>query len=320
MGKSFKGCLIIMEAENMNFINSTYLTEMRNKESENLHEFSTIEIIKLMNQEDKKVPDSVEEALPQIRDAIDAVVAVLKRGGRLFYIGAGTSGRLGVLDASECPPTFGVSHDLINGIIAGGEKAVRFPIENAEDNREAGKGEVDRLLTQNDIIIGIASSGRTPFVLGALARANEKNIPTVGISCNSGSELTQIAKYPIEIPVGPEVITGSTRLKAGTAQKMVLNMISTASMIKMGKVYKNLMVNVQATNEKLRLRSISIIQDITGVDETVANEVNEKANGDTRVAILMTLFSIDFDKAIMVLDKQNGHFPKAMEELQNNIK
>lgn len=304
----------------MNDVNSTYLTEMKNKDSDNLHQFSTLEVIQLMNQEDKKVPDVIEKALPQISIAIDIVVDALQRGGKLFYIGAGTSGRLGVLDASECPPTFGVSPDLVNGIIAGGEKAVRFPIENAEDNREAGKNEVDQLLSQNDVIIGIASSGRTPFVLGALERANEKNIPTVGISCNLGSELSQISKYPIDIPVGPEVVTGSTRLKAGTAQKMVLNMISTASMIKMGKVYKNLMVNVQATNEKLRHRSLSIIQDLTGVDESMANEMIKKANGDTRIAILMILFSVEFDTAMSVLNQQNGHFANAMEELQKQVK
>lgn len=304
----------------MNHTNPTYLTEMRNKRSENLHQFSTLEIIQLMNQEDKKVPDVVEKALPQISVAIDAVVSSLERGGKLFYIGAGTSGRLGVLDASECPPTFGVPHDLVNGIIAGGEKAVRFPIENAEDDRAAGRTEVERLLTSNDIIIGIASSGTTPFVLGALEKANENNIPTVGISCNMGSELTKLSKYPIEIPVGPEIVTGSTRLKAGTAQKMVLNMISTASMIKLGKVYKNLMVNVQVTNEKLRQRSISIICDLTGVDEATAKEMNEKANGNTRAAILMILFSVDYETSISILNNHNGHFPKAMEELQKKYR
>lgn len=304
----------------MNEDNPTNLTEMRNENSENLHQFSTLEIIQLMNQEDKTVPDVIEEALPQITEAIDAVVDALQRGGKLFYIGAGTSGRLGVLDASECPPTFGVAPDLVNGIIAGGEKAVRFPIENAEDNWEAGKNEVDRLLSQQDVIIGIASSGSTPFVLGALERANERNIPTVGISCNVGSELSRISKYPIDIPVGPEVVTGSTRLKAGTAQKMVLNMISTASMIKLGKVYKNLMVNVQATNEKLRYRSLTIIQDITGVDLSTASKMIKKANGDTRAAILMILFSVEYDKALAVLTQKHGHFSNAMEELQKQAK
>lgn len=300
----------------MNDVNPTFLTEMRNKDSENLHQFSTLDIIKLMNQEDKTIPFVVEKALPQIRDGIDVAVAALQQGGRIFYIGAGTSGRLGVLDASECPPTFGVSHELVNGIIAGGEKAIRFPIENAEDNREAGKIEIDQLLTDRDILIGIASSGSTPFVLGAIERANERNIPTIGISCNVGSELSKIAKYPIELPVGPEVVTGSTRLKAGTAQKMVLNMISTATMIKLGKIYQNFMVNVQATNEKLRKRSISIIQDIAGVDAAKAKELNDKANGNTRIAILMSMYSINYETASSVLSQNNDHFPKAMEELQ----
>jgi N-acetylmuramic acid 6-phosphate etherase len=292
------------------------LTEMRNENSENLHQFTTLEIIQLMNQEDQKVAFAVEKALPQIKDAIDAVVTSLKQGGRIFYIGAGTSGRLGVLDASECPPTFGITNDLVNGIIAGGEKAIRYAVEDAEDDREAGREVVNQQLGPKDVLIGIASSGRTPYVLGAVEKANERNILTIGIACNLGSELAKMAKYPIEIPVGPEVITGSTRLKAGTAQKMVLNMISTASMIKMGKVYKNLMVNVQATNEKLRKRSISIIQDITGLDESAAKEANEKANGDTRAAILMVLFQVDFDTAISVLKQHHDHFPNAMEQLQ----
>lgn len=296
---------------------STFLTEMRNKDSEHLHQFTTLEIIQLMNEEDKQVPFTVEQALPQIRDAIDITVAALQRGGRIYYIGAGTSGRLGVLDASECPPTFGVPHELVNGLIAGGEKAIRFAIEDAEDDVEAGRAVVDELLGSNDVLIGIASSGRTPYVLGAIDRANERNIPTVGIACNIDSELSKRVKYPIEVPVGPEVVTGSTRLKAGTAQKMVLNMISTAVMIKLGKVYKNLMVNVQATNEKLRKRSISIIQDITGVDEAAAKDMNEKAGGDTRAAILMILFQVDLDTAVSVLNKTNGHFPNAMEELRN---
>lgn len=299
--------------------NPALLTEMRNKNSENLHQFSTMEIIQLMNHEDQQVPLVVEKALPQISAAIDVVVTSLQCGGKIFYMGAGTSGRLGVLDASECPPTFGVPHDLFNGIIAGGEQAIRHPIEDAEDNVEAGKEYVERFLCQDDVLIGIASSGRTPFVLGAVEKANERKIPTIGISCNTGAELSRIATCPIEVPVGPEVVTGSTRLKAGTAQKMVLNMISTASMIKMGKVYKNLMVNVQATNEKLRKRSISIIQDITGVDERMAKDMNEKANGHTRAAILMILFAVELDTALSVLQQHNDNFPKAMEDLRKSI-
>lgn len=301
----------------MNDLGKTYLTEMRNQLSENLHEFSTLEIIKLMNQEDKNVPLIVEKALPQITDAIDAAVESLLGGGRIYYIGAGTSGRLGVLDASECPPTFGVSPDLVNGIIAGGNRALRHSIEDAEDNWDAGFEEVKHKLTDTDILIGIASSGRTPFVLGAMEYANRNKIPTVGISCNLGSEIAKKAKYPIELPVGPEIVTGSTRLKAGTAQKMVLNMISTVCMIKLGKVYKNLMVNVQATNEKLRHRSISIIQDLTEVDFETAKLFNQKAEGDTRVAILMLLYSVDAETARRTLAEKNDHFPNALKSLQN---
>ncbi|CAG9620010.1 N-acetylmuramic acid 6-phosphate etherase [Sutcliffiella rhizosphaerae] len=302
----------------MNDVNATHLTEMKNQYSENLHDFSTLEIIKVMNQEDKKVAFVVENALPQIGAAIDAISDTLECGGRLFYIGAGTSGRLGVLDASECPPTFGVPGTLVNGLIAGGEQAIRFPIENAEDDDEAGAEEVSTKLTSNDILVGIASSGRTPYVLGAIKKAKELGIPTIGISCNVGSELCRISDYPIELPVGPEVVTGSTRLKAGTAQKMVLNMITTAVMIKQGKIYRNLMVNVQATNEKLRQRSISIIQDITGADEETAKEMNLKANGDTRVAILMILYGVDEKYAVQIINENNGHFPRSVQALDKS--
>ncbi|MCM3618110.1 N-acetylmuramic acid 6-phosphate etherase [Sutcliffiella horikoshii] len=297
-------------------INPIHLTEMKNHHSENLHDFSTMKIIQVMNQEDKTVADVVEQALPQIAKAIDAITTALESGGRLFYIGAGTSGRLGVLDASECPPTFGVPGTLVNGIIAGGEQAIRHPIENAEDDEQAGAEEVGNLLTKQDVLVGIASSGRTPYVLGAIKKANELGIPTVGISCNEGSVLCSLSEYPIDLPVGPEVVTGSTRLKAGTAQKMVLNMITTATMIKLGKVYNNLMVNVQATNEKLRKRSISIIQDITGTDEATAKEMNGKANGDTRVAILMIMYGVDVQEAKNIIRENHDHFPKAIKALE----
>ena len=294
------------------------LTEMRNKESEGLHQFSTMEIIELMNREDRTVAEAVEKALPQIKAGIDAVVSRLEAGGRLYYIGAGTSGRLGVLDASECPPTFGVPADLVNGIIAGGEMAVRIPVENAEDNSEEGRIIVKQLLVKDDVLVGIASSGRTPYVLGAIKQANELGCQTIGLSCNVETELSNLADIMIEVPVGPEIITGSTRLKAGTAQKMVLNMISTAVMIKLGKVYGNLMVNVQATNEKLRKRSVSIIQDITGADEALAKKINEQANGNTRAAILMILYKLSYEEACEVLCKHNDHFPKALKSLEKS--
>ncbi|MEK0285795.1 N-acetylmuramic acid 6-phosphate etherase [Caldifermentibacillus hisashii] len=296
--------------------NLTLLTEMRNEQSENLHEFSTFEIIQLMNEEDKKVAFVVEKALPQISIAVSKMVEVIENGGKIVYFGAGTSGRLGVLDASECPPTFGVSPELFKGIIAGGDEALRNAIENAEDNVEAGKQDVQLHVTKNDLVVGIASSGYTPYVLGAVEFAKERGIPTIGISCNESTKLSSLVDIAIELPVGPEVVTGSTRLKAGTAQKMVLNMLSTATMIRTGKVYKNLMINVQATNQKLKNRSIRIIQEITGTDEQTAKKTSEHAKGDTRVAILMLLFQVDYITAKQTIDKHNDNFVKAFNELK----
>ncbi|WP_377887626.1 N-acetylmuramic acid 6-phosphate etherase [Alkalihalobacillus sp. R86527] len=290
-------------------------TEMRNSKSEQLHQFSTLEIIALMNEEDHHVPSVVKGALPQIEKVIDQAVEVMKNGGRLFYFGAGTSGRLGVLDASECPPTFGVAHDLVNGIIAGGDRALRFPIEGAEDSAETGAADVYKHVGSKDMVVGIASSGRTPYVLGAVNAAIKLGIPTAGIACNIGSVLSQKVTFPIEVPVGPEVVTGSTRLKAGTAQKMVLNMITTASMIKLGKVYRNLMINVQASNEKLRKRAVSIIQEITGVKAEEASKASEKAGGDVRVAIVMLLLGTDVDIARALLKKKQDNLVEVIKEI-----
>ncbi|MGG1685748.1 N-acetylmuramic acid 6-phosphate etherase [Pseudalkalibacillus sp. NRS-1564] len=288
-------------------------TEMRNAKSENLHQFSTLEIIELMNEEDGSVAGIVKTALPEIEKVVDQVVAVMKKGGKLFYFGAGTSGRLGVLDASECPPTFGVAADLVNGVIAGGDRALRYPIEGAEDSRETGGEDVRKHVSAHDLVIGIASSGRTPYVLGAIEEANKMGVVTAGISCNTGASLSKMVTYPIELPVGPEVVTGSTRLKAGTAQKMVLNMITTASMIKLGKVYRNLMVNVKASNEKLRKRTVSIIQELTRVSEEEAGRYSEQAEGDARVAVLMILRRVDADRARQLLEEKDGDFVAAME-------
>ncbi|MDO6657316.1 N-acetylmuramic acid 6-phosphate etherase [Anaerobacillus sp. 1_MG-2023] len=288
-------------------------TEMRNAKSEHLHQFSTLEIIELMNEEDGSVAGIVKTALPEIEKVVDQVVAVMKKGGKLFYFGAGTSGRLGVLDASECPPTFGVAADLVNGVIAGGDRALRYPIEGAEDSRETGAEDVRKHVGAHDLVIGIASSGRTPYVLGAIGEANKMGVVTAGISCNTGASLSKMVTYPIELPVGPEVVTGSTRLKAGTAQKMVLNMITTASMIKLGKVYRNLMVNVQASNEKLRKRTVSIIRELTRVSEEEAARYSEQAEGDARVAVLMILRKVDADRARRLLKEKDGDFVAAME-------
>jgi N-acetylmuramic acid 6-phosphate etherase len=288
------------------------LTEQRNQQSENLDTCSVREIVEMMNQEDQKVPLAVAKSLPQISASIERIVEVMKKGGKLFYVGAGTSGRLGILDASECPPTFGVPSDLVNGIIAGGDAAIKTAIENAEDDEEAGKVDIAKSVTSNDVVVGITSSGRTPYVIGAIKEANRIGALTVGISCNPQSILSKIVQCPIEVYVGPEIITGSTRLKAGTAQKMILNMISTTVMIQLGKVYRNLMVNVQATNEKLRKRVIRIIKDATGVDEQIAVQYAEKANGDARAAILMIIYGIRYEDSVQVLNEVNGHFPNAI--------
>jgi N-acetylmuramic acid 6-phosphate etherase len=269
-----------------------------------------------MNEEDQTVALSVNGALPQISDATEAVVEAMTRGGRLFYIGAGTSGRLGVLDASECPPTFGVEPELVNGIIAGGEIAIRSAVENAEDDEEAGVRAIADAARAGDVVVGITASGTAPYVIGAMREANRLGLLTIGISCNQDTQLSAVVKYPIEVPVGPEIITGSTRLKAGTAQKMVLNMISTTVMIQMGKVYGNLMVNVQATNKKLRDRTVRIIQEATGANEETARRVGMEAKGDARVAILMLMFNVSREKALDALVQVNDHFGNAVKQLE----
>ncbi|MFG6119253.1 MULTISPECIES: N-acetylmuramic acid 6-phosphate etherase [Thalassobacillus] len=294
------------------------LTESRHSKSHQLDELSTMEIIRLMNEEDHTVPAAIEKSLPQIEKAIDTIVAALNNGGRLLYIGAGTSGRLGVLDASECPPTFGVPETLVQGIIAGGDHALRHAIENAEDDWAEGEKAIKEAANVKDVIVGIASSGRTPYVLGAIEAAKKLGAKTVGLTCNGQTPLAEAADFPIEVLVGPEVLTGSTRLKAGSAQKMVLNMLSTASMVKTGKVYKNLMVNVQATNEKLKQRSVSIIQELTGATEEEAQKASIQAEGDARIAILMLMFQIDAQKASRVLKQENEHFSAAVNHLKKN--
>ena len=237
----------------------TKTTEQSSK-YEHLEKMSVHELLHNINQEDKTVPLVVEKALPQIEILVAEVVAKMKLGGRLFYIGAGTSGRLGVVDASECPPTFGVSFDLVNGIIAGGDKAIRRAVENAED--DANQAWVDlqeQKINENDVVVGIAASGTTPYVIGGLKACNENNISTGSISCNAGSPLSLTAKFPIDVVVGPEFVTGSSRMKAGTAQKLVLNMISTATMIQLGKVKGNKMVDMQLSNSKLIDRGVKMI-------------------------------------------------------------
>ncbi|MCR8633002.1 N-acetylmuramic acid 6-phosphate etherase [Paenibacillus radicis (ex Xue et al. 2023)] len=291
------------------------ITEQRNEKSVHLDQLSVRETVELMNQEDQTVALSVQTALPQISSAIEAIVQAVKTGGRIFYIGAGSSGRLGVLDASECPPTFGVDPGLVVGLIAGGEKAITRSIENAEDDYEAGRRELANKVTSKDAVVGIAASGSTQYVVGALQEANRIGALTVAISCNSNTLISAEAQYRIEVPVGPEIVTGSTRLKAGTATKMVLNMISTAVMIQLGKVYGNLMVNVQATNIKLKDRVVRIVREATGASEETACTIADQAKGDARAAILMIKYQISYEEARKELEEANDHFGHAFISL-----
>ena len=262
----------------------TKTTEQSSK-YEHLEKMSVQELLHNINQEDQTVPLAVAKALPQIETLVNEIVTKMKLGGRLFYIGAGTSGRLGVVDASECPPTFGVPFDLVVGIIAGGDKAIRRAVENAEDDAEqAWKDLLQFNINENDVVIGIAASGTTPYVIGGLKACNEKQISTGSISCNAGSPLSQTAKFPIEVIVGPEFVTGSSRMKAGTAQKLVLNMISTATMIQLGKVKGNKMVDMQLSNAKLVDRGVKMIMGEITVSYEKASELLAKY-GSVRKAV-----------------------------------
>lgn len=288
-------------------------TEKQNQDTLNLDRMSIKEALTVMNNEDEKVAKAIKEVIPQIEKAVKIIIEQFNKGGRLIYIGAGTSGRLGLLDASECPPTFGAPKEQVVGIIAGGKVAMTEAIEGAEDDVEQGKQDVvDINLNENDVLVGIAASGRTPYVIGALEYANDINVPTVAIACTKDSEIGKVAKIAIEAVPGPEVLTGSTRLKAGTAQKMVLNMLSTISMVGIGKAYKNLMVDVQPTNEKLVSRAKGIVMKATEVTEEVASQKLDDSGGDVKTAILMILLDIDKETARDKLNETKGHIRKAL--------
>ena len=260
-------------------------TTEKNSNHNDLEKMSIGDLLSKINQEDQTVPLAVENSLPQIETLTKQVVTKLKNGGRLFYIGAGTSGRLGILDASECPPTFGVSKDLVIGIIAGGDKAIRDAVENAEDNKEQAILDLQQhQISSKDILIGIAASGTTPYVIGAVEWCNQQGIITSCITCNAKSPLSLAAKFPIEVVVGPEFVTGSSRMKAGTAQKLVLNMISTSSMIQLGRVKGNKMVDMQLSNDKLVDRGIKMIMEATQVTHKIANE-QLRFHGSVRQAV-----------------------------------
>ena len=293
---------------------STLITEQRNPNSMHVDSLSALEIVQLMNDEDKQVPLAIEKCLPQIAQAVECIVAAFQQGGRLVYIGAGTSGRLGVLDASECPPTFGVSPEMVKGIIAGGERALRHPIEGAEDSKEQAVIDLQTIqFSSKDVLVGIAASGRTPYVVGALEYAKSLGSATVSIASNPNSAMANIVDIAIDTVVGPEVLTGSSRLKSGTAQKLVLNMLTTASMILMGKCYQNLMVDVQASNEKLKARAIRIVMQATDCDKALAEETLKQADQNAKLAIMMILSGLDRAQAEALLEKHQGKLQLALK-------
>ena len=301
-------------AENLLQTLSTLITEQRNPNSMNVDSLSALEIMQLMNEEDKQVPLAIEKCLPQIAQAVERIVAAFQQGGRLVYIGAGTSGRLGVLDASECPPTFGVSPEMVKGIIAGGERALRHPIEGAEDSKAQAVFDLQTIhFSSKDVLVGIAASGRTPYVIGSLEYAKSLGSVTVSIASNPNSAMANIVDIAIDTVVGPEVLTGSSRLKSGTAQKLVLNMLTTASMILMGKCYQNLMVDVQASNEKLKARAIRIVMQATDCDKTLAEETLKLAEQNAKLAIMMILSGLDRAQAEALLEKYHGKLQLALK-------
>ena len=301
-------------AENLLQTLSTLITEQRNPNSINVDSLSALEIVQLMNEEDKQVPLAIEKCLPQIARAVECIVAAFQQGGRLVYIGAGTSGRLGVLDASECPPTFGVSPEMVKGIIAGGERALRHPIEGAEDSKKQAVVDLQTIqFSSKDVLVGIAASGRTPYVIGALKYAKRLGSVTVSIASNPNSAMANIVDIAIDTVVGPEVLTGSSRLKSGTAQKLVLNMLTTASMILMGKCYQNLMVDVQASNEKLKARAIRIVMQATDCDKALAEETLKQADQNAKLAIMMILSGLDRAQAEALLEKHYGKLQLALK-------
>ncbi|VHW81424.1 N-acetylmuramic acid 6-phosphate etherase [Clostridioides difficile] len=293
------------------------VTEGRNKNTLQIDKEDTLGIIELINNEDKTVAYAVEEQKESIAKAVNIIVDRMKQGGRLFYIGAGTSGRIGILDATECHPTYGVDFELVQAIIAGGNQAIFKAIEGAEDDKELGKQDIiDRGVTSKDVICGIAASGRTPYVIGAMEYAKELGCAVLSITMNPNSEMSKKADLPINIIVGAEVIMGSTRMKSGTAQKMVCNMLTTASMVKMGKVYSNLMVDVKTSNEKLVERAKRIIMIATNVKYDVAEKFLEEADNRVKLAIFMIKSGLDKDSAKSILDRQEGYISEALKSIE----
>ncbi|KQA17362.1 N-acetylmuramic acid 6-phosphate etherase [Vibrio metoecus] len=294
---------------------SHLVSEGRNPDTMDIDLLSSQEIVERLNQQDKQVPLAVEAVLPQIAQAVDKITAAFKQGGRLIYLGAGTSGRLGVLDASECPPTFGVSDQMVIGLIAGGKEAMFTAQEGAEDNATLGEHDLQQInFSSKDVLVGIAASGRTPYVIGALEYANDLGATTIALSCNPDSPIAEIAQIAISPVVGPEALTGSTRLKSGTAQKLVLNMLTTASMIRLGKSYQNLMVDVRATNRKLIARAVRIVMQATDCQREEAEALLKESHNNAKLAILMHLTGMNYEQATAKLSQSNGFLRRAMEE------
>ncbi|WP_268980320.1 N-acetylmuramic acid 6-phosphate etherase [Yersinia alsatica] len=289
------------------------ISESRNPATMELDKLSTLEMLACINDEDRKVPEAIRLVIPAIAQAVDLAAAALKQGGRLIYLGAGTSGRLGVLDASECPPTFGVPHGMVIGLIAGGPGALLKAVEGAEDDMSLGERDLQALkLTSTDMVVGLAASGRTPYVIGALRYARQLGCPTAAISCNPDSPIAQEAQVAISPVVGPEALTGSTRMKSGTAQKLVLNMLSTGAMVKLGKVYQNLMVDVKATNVKLVDRACRIVVAATGASRTEAENALSQTEFEVKPAILMILKGVTAEQARQSLRQHNGYLRAAL--------
>ncbi|MET7550523.1 N-acetylmuramic acid 6-phosphate etherase [Streptomyces sp. NBC_01724] len=292
---------------------ATLTTEAFRPELAEIDRLGTLEIARIMNGEDRTVPTAVAARLPEIAAAIDGTAARMARGGRLIYAGAGTPGRLGILDASECPPTFNTDPSEVIGLIAGGPSAIITAVEGAEDSAELAAADLDALnLTADDTVVGISASGRTPYAIGAVEHARAKGALTIGLSCNADSALGAAAEHPIEIVVGPELLTGSTRLKAGTAQKLVLNMLSTITMIRLGKTYGNLMVDVRASNEKLRARSRRIVALATGASDEEIEAALAATDGEVKNAILTILGQVDGPTAATLLSASDGHLRAAL--------
>lgn len=296
---------------------SKMVTESRNPASAQIDTLPTLDMLTVINSEDQKVPLAVEAVLPAVAEVVDLVVEAFANGGRLIYSGAGTSGRLGILDASECPPTFGTPREQVVGLIAGGHSAILQAVENAEDNPQMGEQDLRNLgLNARDVLVGIAASGRTPYVLGAMAYARSVGATAVAISCNPDSAMSQAADIAIEPVVGPEVVTGSSRMKAGTAQKLILNMITTGAMIRSGKVYSNLMVDVEATNAKLVQRQVNIVVEATECSPEEAEDALNQCQRHCKTAIVMILGGLSASEASAVLSKNKGFIRQALQGIQ----